>query len=316
MPQTRSPRHPGTDDAPPATSTPDPYPAVPAPAPPPTPCLPAPDDLTQDELAMFEQMNDALRAKTLEMRELARTEIAGLLQSRYELGSIVLKIKNDPATYGPLSDIQLAGFFGESGRTLYAEARRIRERYPPERFAEIVAAVNSQTGARIHYKHLSILLRIESDAEADKTLELCLGASWSTKELADHVAKKIREAQGAQRPRTRSKPTNFLGVVEHIGANNEAWYKTYQEDWGAGQKLFHTFDALPAEQLTASLATKIGEAEEQVQVAAQALAHLARDLAGLKKRTEQAVSTRQQGGPQATAHHDEEDEAEEEGDDE
>jgi hypothetical protein len=268
---------------------------LPVPAPPPIPCLPAPADLTPDELTAFEQMNDALRAQALKMRELASTEIVGLLQSRYELGSIVLDIKNDPATYGALSDIQLASFFGESGKTLYAEARRIRERYEPARFNEIMAAINSQTGARIHYKHLAVLLRIEDDSEADKVLDVCLSASWNTKELADYVTKKIREAQGAQRPRARSKPTNFLGVLEHISANNEEWHKTYQDDWGAGQKLIDSFKAVPEERQTEDLSKKVEEAAAAVRQSIEAAKYLAGELDRIKRQIDGNVKSRRQG---------------------
>jgi hypothetical protein len=260
-------------------------------------------------------MNDALRAKTLKIRELVGSEIVGLFQSRYELGSIMLDIKEHPETYDGMSDIQLAQFFGESGKTLYAEARRIRERYNPERFAEIVNAVNPQTGARLHYKHLAILLRIEDDKESDKALDACLEAGWSTKELADYVSKKIREAQGGGRRQARSRPASFAGVLEHISANTEEWHRMYQQDWDAGRKLINSFDALPAEKLTADLATRVAEAEDQARAAAEAQAYLAADLARLKQRIDQAVSARQHGSPQATLRAAKEEGEAEEGDD-
>ncbi|HEX5273054.1 MAG TPA: hypothetical protein VFW33_21300, partial [Gemmataceae bacterium] len=205
------------------SNRPDPYPQpdplpVPAPDPPPEALLSVPDDLTPDEGRAFEEMRPALRAVVVAMRDLTRDEMVGLLDSRYALGEIVLEIKSDPARYGALSDIQMAAFFGEGNKGALAEARRIRERYPPERFAAIKAAFNPANGARISYSHLAILLRFEDPAQADKALDTCLQEGLGTKELSRYVTKRLRELDGKESRPPRSRPANFVGMVENVTA--------------------------------------------------------------------------------------------------
>jgi hypothetical protein len=67
--------------------------------------LPAPSGLSPNELAAFERMNDAMRVQALKMRDMILTEGRNLLESRYNLGLEVKKVKDDQATYGDLSDI-------------------------------------------------------------------------------------------------------------------------------------------------------------------------------------------------------------------
>jgi hypothetical protein len=154
---------------------------------------PAPEDSTSEEAKAREGMNPSLEAKVIQMRSLMRDERSIMLDSRYELGSLVLEVKKDPQTYGAVSDIQLAEFFGDSGKTVCNEARRIRERYSPEEYEKIKNAVNPSNGARISYKHLTVLLRIEKAELAGKMLCDCLKSGWSTKELARQVSKKLKE---------------------------------------------------------------------------------------------------------------------------
>src|SRR5579872_5546707 len=124
--------------------------------------LPAPDGLSFGRKVAFEEMNDPLRRKALEMRELMSSEVEQFLEAEYRLGSLVKEIHDDPKTYGPTSDIKLAKFFGEYGKTKYATARRIRERYEPERFKQLIDA-RGPDGHRLEYTHLALLLQVDDD---------------------------------------------------------------------------------------------------------------------------------------------------------
>ena len=151
VPRPSSPAHTETTDN---TPVPTPVEAVPAgldpftdgqPAEPPVVrtlvgTLPAPADLTPKELETFELMNDPLRAKVLEIRERMNAEARDILEARYALGSLIVEIHEKPEVYGHMSDIHMAQFFGDGGKTIYAEARRIRERYTPEEFQQILTA--------------------------------------------------------------------------------------------------------------------------------------------------------------------------------
>jgi hypothetical protein len=278
----------------------DPYPRPddrPVPAPEPAgPPVPTPTDLTPAQLDAFEFMPPALRARAIEMRTLMRTEMVSLLDSRYELGSILLEVKSDPAKYGPMSDIQLATFFGEAGKTVYGEARRIRERYSPEEFAKIKAAINPANGARISYKHLAILLRLEDPLQAGKALNACLQAGWSTKELEGYVSKKLRELSGPSRKPARSKPSSFFGVMGNVTAVGDEFMRQYDEVWGQGQVLIDAFKALPEEKIDDALVKKLEEARHQSERIAESQQYLAGEISRLMQRAEAVICGRRQGG--------------------
>jgi hypothetical protein len=208
----------------------------------------APEDLTPAELEAFDDMNDALKGAALEMRGLMLDEMTSLLDSRYTLGSIVLEVKKNPETYGAMSDIQLATFFGESSKTVFNEARRICERYSSEEYAKIKQAINPRNGTRLSYKHLAVLLRIEDAKLADKLLNACLQSGWSTRELADHVGKKLKELSkqtGAAGRKVRM--ATFLGLVENYTSTTQGWQEQYKEVWDEGHALLEAFDKIPEE---------------------------------------------------------------------
>src|SRR5262245_26751819 len=55
----------------------------------------APEDLTLAEAKVYEEMNPALKAMALQMRDLMVDELTNLLDSRYKLGGLVLEIKKN-----------------------------------------------------------------------------------------------------------------------------------------------------------------------------------------------------------------------------
>jgi hypothetical protein len=200
-----------------------------------------------------------------------------------------------------MSDIQLAGFFGEAGRTVYAEARRIRERYEPERYQQIMDATNPENGARLSYKHLALLLRVEDNAQADKMLEHCLQSGLSTREFGDFIAKKLKQPGASPRP-LRHRPKNFVGLLEQMSSSADDFQGQFKEAWGSGKVLLDSFDAIPEEKRNEELAAKVKEAEKKLRQAAEDHKFLARELAGLGRNTEEAILRRRQGGkPPAVA---------------
>jgi hypothetical protein len=108
-------------------------------------------DFNESEIKAFELMNDPLRTKVIEIRHMLSEEPRLLLEHRYKLGETVLEVRKHPEIYGNLSDLHMAAFFGDFGKTIYSEARRICERYPPDRFKVILEARNPENAnARIH----------------------------------------------------------------------------------------------------------------------------------------------------------------------
>jgi hypothetical protein len=178
---------------------------------------PAPAGPTEDRRAALESMNPALRAVVLEIGRRTDAEQTNLLESRYETGREMLAIEQHPEVYGPASDLQLAAYFGAaSGETALGEARRLAERYPPEKFQQILRARNPETGYRVGLKVLTVLLRIEGDAKADEVLGKAIAGSWSSKELAAYIAGMPRPAGGRRRPPAR----NFFEVLEQVAARH------------------------------------------------------------------------------------------------
>ncbi len=281
--------------------TPAPDSGTPIPACPPPGMLPAPLDLTPEELAAFETMCDPLRQKTLEVKACVVSEIHGLMESRYKLGSLVKEVKDHPKVYGGLADVQLASFSGEAGKTVYAEARRLRERYTPERFREIMEAVNPETGARLSYKHLAILLRVEDNAQADKLLEHCVAASWSTKELTDHITKKLKQPGTAPRRAVRHRPKKFMGFIEQMAASGEELPDPVRGGLGGGQALVSAFAEVPPEAMSEDMVTRLTKVGAILKAMAQSAASLANDLQGYSRRAQAILRRRQAGVARATS---------------
>jgi hypothetical protein len=238
-------------------------------------------------------MNDALREKTLEMRSLMHSEVKQLLESEYQLGTLVLEIHNDPGTYGATSDLKLAKFFGEYGRTKYANARRIRERYEPERFKELVNA-RGPDGHRLEYSHLALLLRVD-DEQADALANQVLDSSWSVKELSNYLASKTRTTRQPAGPRTTPKPLSFLGFVAQVASHAVQCSKAYEESWDEGQSIRDAFDKVPAEKLDRDCREEVQETAKAAREAAEHFQSIAGQLEGIDNRIAGAINQRRTG---------------------
>jgi hypothetical protein len=196
----------------------------------------------------------------------------------------------------------MADFFGKLSKTTLGEARRLVERYTPERYKEIMDALSPQNGATVSYKHLTTLLRIEDDKKADTMLTNVLDAGLSTRETAEMVNKALRKAAGSDAPRRKAKPKTFWGVAENTTAINREWNRTYEEDWGGGEHLVRTFAALTKEQLDNDVIKQLDEMHEISRRAAEAHGFLMSEFARMKKRTQAAIiNKKRQGGKQHTA---------------
>jgi hypothetical protein len=299
------------DNPPRHTDETDPYPADPptaAAGPPPASVpVPVPDDFTEGEVKAFEEMNKPLQVVTLGMRDLMLNEMTSLLGSRYALGSLVLEVKKNPKIYGAMGDIQLATFFGESGKTVYNEARRIRERYSPEEYAKIKEAVSPKNGARISYKHLAVLLRIEDNKLAHKMLDACLHAGWDTKELVAHVGKKLAElGQPTGASRRQPRAATFLGLVENWSSVTDGWTEHYTDTWNKGRALVEAFDKIPEEKLDEALLNRLKKARAQAEKFEETQSYMVQEFRRFIDRVGQAVKERRQGGA-AQAHTPEDD---------
>jgi hypothetical protein len=293
-----------SDNSPLHTDGADPFPAnLPtAVADPPPASVPVtvPEDLTPAESKAFDEMVPALKAKALEMRSLMLDEMVSLLDSRYTLGSLVMEIKKNPQTYGAMSDIQLAQFFGEGGRSVCSEARHIRERYDPEDYARIKNALNPRNGARISFKHLAILLRIEDAKLADKLLNACLQAGWSTKELSHHVGKKLVELSkqpgGAGR---KSRAVTFLGLVENYTSVTEGWNEQYKEVWDEGRAFLEAFNKIAEEKIDDALVNRLKKALALSEEFEESQGYVGQELRKYIERAEEVIRRRRKGGKAA-----------------
>jgi hypothetical protein len=261
----------------------------PVPQPPTIGSLPAPSDLSTDETNAYELMNDSMREKVLQMRDCIISDTRNLLQSRYILGSYVLEITKNPDVYGALADIQLASFFGESRKTVYAEARRLRERYEPELFEQIVNAVNPENGFRVSYKHLTLLLQVNDVTKADQLLQKVMTDGLSTKETAALLKQKREQSGGKPR---RPKPTGFSGVLAQMNAYADDWYRQYSEVWHEGQEVRNAFFALADDKLTEDLAEQVREAKQKAEQGAEAQYRLAQELDEALRKVEATVNAR------------------------
>jgi hypothetical protein len=308
-------------DTSPHTDGADPFPTIPPTAaadpPPASVPVPVPEDFTEDEVEAFEDMNPALQAKALEMRDLMLDEMTSLLDSRYKLGGLVLEVKTDSQTYGSMSDIQLATFFGDSSKTVYNEARRIRERYPPEEFARIKQAINPENGGRISYKHLAILLRFEDAKLADKMLNTCLQSGWSTKELASRVSKKLEELSKKPGGGGRKvKAATFLGLVANYKSVTEGWNEQYKEVWEEGRAWSEAFDKIPEEKFDDALVRELRKALALSEEFEETQGYVGQELRKYIERAEEVIRRRCKGGKAAAQVSEEEESEGDEGEDE
>jgi hypothetical protein len=251
--------------------------------------LPAPADLSIEQLAAYEEMNDPLREKTLAIRELLNGEVDQLLESEYKLGTLVKEIHDGPKVYGPTSDFKLAKFFGEFGKTKYATARRLRERYEPERFKELMSA-RGPGGHRLEYTHLALLLRVDDD-KADALVNDILAGEWSVKELTSYLKSKAESKPRTGPPR----PATFLGLVENIVAVTDQVRKQYQDVWDEGEALPSRFQDLPDEKISAGDVKRVDEAIGLVNDAFEGLKSVAGELAKIKKHMEATLTRRRSG---------------------
>jgi hypothetical protein len=260
--------------------------------------LPAPNDLTLEQAAAYEDMNDPLRQKTLEMRSLMYSQVAHLLESEYQLGSLVLEIHNNPGTYGATSDVKLAKFFGEYGRTKYATARRLRERYEPERFKELMNA-RGPDGHQLEYTHLALLLRVDEDT-ADKLANQVLESSWSVNELKSYLASKAQPQKLPVPPRTTPRPKMFSGFVEQVVSHADLCHQAYEESWQEGEAIRNSFNAVPAEKLDEGCRKRVQEATKAAREAAEDLRNIATELEVIEKQITGTLDQRRSGGKRLT----------------
>jgi hypothetical protein len=285
-----------TEDTSPLSQTP------PAPAPEPTAnslTVAAPEDLTPAEADAFDEMNPALKDMALQMRDLMVDELTNLLDSRYKLGGLVLEIKKNPQTYGAMGDIQLAKFFGESSKTMYNEARRIRERYSPEEYERIKNAINPQNGARISYKHLAVLLRIEDNKLAGKMLDACFQAGWSTKELSHHVGKKLVDMSKKTGGDRKVRAATFLGMIENYTSVTEGWVEQYTDVWEEGRAWLAAFDKIPEEKIDTALVTRLKKARAQAEEFEETQSFVLKEFNKYIDRAEEVIRKRKRGAAQA-----------------
>jgi hypothetical protein len=277
---------------------------TPAPRFEPLPCkeggtLPAPTDLTPEQAQAYEAMNDPLRQKTLEMRDLMYSQVTHLLESEYRLGTVVKEIHDNPGTYGATSDIKLAKFFGEYGKTKYAYARRIRERYEPERFQELVNA-RGPDGHRLEYTHLALLLRVEDDEKADELANQVLESSWSVNELKSYLASKAQPQKRPTAPHTTPRPKTFPGFVEQVVSHADQCRQAYEESWQEGEAIRDAFNAVSAEQLNEDCRKRVQEATKAAREAAEDLRNIATELEVIEKQIAGTLDWRRSGGKRLT----------------
>jgi hypothetical protein len=255
--------------------------------------------LTPEQAQAYEAMNDPLRQKTLEMRDLMSKEVTQFLESEYELGTVVKEIYDNPGTYGATSDVKLAKFFGEYGRTKYATARRLRERYEPERFQELVNARGSD-GHRLEYTHLALLLRVEDDDQADALANQVLASGWSVNELRSYLASKAQTQMLPVPPRTTPKPKTFFGFMEQVVSHADLCRQAYEESWQEGEAIRDAFDAVTAEQIDENCRKRVHEAASSATAAADELRDIARQLQAIEKRVEGVLDRRRSVGRRLT----------------
>ena len=259
-------------------------------------------DLTEQEQMAVDFMKRPLRDVALELRRRTRAEDQALLRERYALGEMFLKVKDNPTVYGGRSGIQMDEFFAGRNLDLLREAGRIRHRYTPERFEQILAARNSVTGFEFSYDHLAILLAIEDDALADEFLNLTFADSWTCAELHRAVAKKLRASKPRSKKMPRSALKTFLGTLENISAVTGEWLRQHDEVWDKGQKVFDTYCTLPVESQTGALVKRLQELRDQAESAAEAQRNLADGFDRLRENIEATVHHRQQRCGGETAH--------------
>jgi hypothetical protein len=244
--------------------------------------LPAPTDLTPEQAQAYEEMNDPLRQKVLEIRDLMESEVKQFLESEYELGSLVLEMHDNPDKYGATSDMKLAKFFGDYGRTKIAYPRRIRERYEPERFKELVNA-RGPDGHRLEYSHLVLLLHVDEDT-ADKLANQVLDSRWWVKELKCYLASKTQTTRQSAGPRITPKPSTFFGFMENVAAYAELCLNAYDESWDQGQSILDAFNKVPPESLDENSRKRVQEATKTAREAAEHLQSIAQQLESIEKR--------------------------------
>jgi hypothetical protein len=261
--------------------------------------LPAPADLSPEQAQAYEEMNDPLRQKTLEMRALMYSQVTHQLESEYRLGTVVKEIYDNPGTYGATSDIKLAKFFGDYGRTKIANARRIRERYEPEHFKELMNA-RGPDGHRLEYTHLALLLRVEDDNKADELANQVLDSSWSVNELKSYLASKAQPKKQATPPRTTPKPKTFFGFMEQVASHAELCRKAYEESWDQGQSIRDAFDEVTAEEIDEDCRERVQEVASAATAAADELRDIARQLQAIEKTVAGRLGRRRSGGKRLT----------------
>jgi hypothetical protein len=292
--KTATPDRAGAADAPPPADL-----AL-APAPELPELLPAPAGLTPAELEAFGQMNDALRREVVDIKKRLNAEVYDFMKSRYALGQAIVMIRDDPGTYGADSDLKIAAFFGDVGKTVLNEARRIVDRYPPERFRKILEARNPDTGFCLNWRHLGELLRIEDAARADQFLDQAMASGWSTQELRAAVNKSVA-AGGGRKGAGRPKPVTFVGVLENLASTHNGWLDQYENGLAAGRALTDTFAKMDEDKFTPAMFQRLQEVRDVLVKSQESTASLARDLKKLCLEVGQALQKKKPSSATARA---------------
>jgi hypothetical protein len=241
-----------------------------------------------------------LQEAALDLLRRARAGDQTFLREFYALGETFLKIKQQPELFGAMSDVQLGQFFDERDLDLFRQARRIRQRYAPERFEEILAARNEKTGFRFTLDHLVVLLQVEDVALADEFLVLALTDSWTPQQLNRAVKKKLRQQAGPN-PKTKmslAKPASLPGLLANIDSVTGDWLEQFDEIWQRGRALGEAYGAIPEEKIDPALVRLLEKQRDQAVSAANAQLELIDEMERLRDRAQDVIRRRRGGGGQ------------------
>jgi hypothetical protein len=164
-----------------------------------------------EESSTSEHDSPAFTKALVTLRGLLARAVRDDARTRYQVGSLLCRVKNRREEYGEHAVERLAQKLAIAAATLYRYAT-VAESWSPEEIAIAVDQANAR-GEPLSWSHLVALARVETPELRAELLERCLAESWHVRELVRNVAEALGEA-AKDRASASAEPGTMGEVLE------------------------------------------------------------------------------------------------------
>lgn len=197
------------------------------------PPAPVVDDTGLEDL--LKELPLPTQEKIESLRKIVMDETEGTIRSRYKLGSVITKMRNNPKKYGDIKDGSKA--FSTIARAigcqkdLLMRACVFSEKVSPEELDEWISKTRSD-GSPLTYTHIQNLIQISDTEQRERVRDLTLVNNWSAADLERYMKDNQEERPApTKRGRPPFKSSNFIGGIEQCFSETKRWINMLDNSW-------------------------------------------------------------------------------------